>query len=258
MIDAERGDLICSYENCAYSGRDRAPLASDPQNPNMAICGCTNGKGLITFDLRKQQPAHFALDVHSTVIRDIIYLDQSWPFGDSRQGTVVSLSLDGVCKVSTVTGDGQVLHVFDVKHRSNCVTATPDVYSMSNQEGFESLMMIGGDCLSRYMPRPSGQDYARGNGLFTYAPNEPIHKLKYSSNGHLLYASSSGGQVRRYRRIGSEHVLLGQVYSHDDEVLDMDISPNDEYIVTASRNGHVGLLCLGAPSFGWTGYMELA
>lgn len=252
MIDAERGELICSYDNCAYSGRDRAPLASDPQNPHMAICGCTNGKGLITFDLRKQQPAHFALNVHSSLIRDIIYLDQSWPFGESHQSTVVSLSLDGVCKIRTV--DDHVLQVFDVKHRSNCITATPNVYSMSDQEGFESIMMIGGDCLSRY--RPASHDSYR---LHTYAPNEkPIHKLKYTSNGHLLYAISSGGQVRRYRRIGNEHLLLGEVYSHNDEVLDMDISPNDEYIVTASRDGHVGLLCLGAPSFGWTGYMQLA
>lgn len=253
MIDAERGELICSYDNCAYSGKDRAPLASDPQDPHMAICGCTNGKGLITFDLRKQQPAHFALNVHASLIRDIIYLDRSWPYGENTQGTVVSLSLDGVCKVRTV--DDRVLDVFDVKHRSNCITATPDVYSISPQEGFESLMMIGGDCLSEYMPAPRGKE----SRLYPLGPNDkPIYKLKYTSNGHLLYAISSGGLVRRFRRKDKKHLLLGEVYSHNDEVIDMDISPNDEYVVTASRDGNVGVLCLGAPSHGWTGFMEHA
>lgn len=254
VIDAERGELICSYDNCAYSGKDRAPLASDPRNPYLAICGCTNGKGLTTFDLRKQQPAHFALNIHSSLIRDIIYLDESWPFGGGHQHSrVVSLSLDGVCKIRTI--DDRELHVIDVKHRSNCVTATPDIYSVSDEEGFESIMMIGGDNLSGYMPGSPGQE----SRLLTYGPNERyIHKLKYTSNGHLLYAITSGNQLRRYRRLGNRHHYLGEVYSHHDDIIDMDISPNDEYIVTASRDGHVGLLCLGAPSHGWTGFMQFA
>lgn len=227
-------------------------MASNPLDPNLAICGCTNGKGLITFDLRKPSPAHFALNVHSSLIRDIIYLDASWPFAGNRQGTVVSLSLDGICKIRT---DERELHVLDVKHRSNCVTATPDVYSRSNEEGFESIMMIGGDSLSAYLPG-NGSEPPR---LLNYGPNErPIHKFKYTSNGHLLYAISSGGQVRRYRRLGSRHHLLGEVYSHNDEIIDMDISPNDEYLVTASKDGSVGLLCLGAPSYGWTGFVQIA
>lgn len=244
--------MINSYDNCAYAGKERAPLASDPRNPYLAICGCTNGKGLITFDLRKQQPAHFALNVHSSLIRDIIYLDESWPFGDSHQSAVVSLSLDGVCKIRTI--DDRELDVFDVKHRSNCVTATPDIYSISNEEGFESIMMIGGDNLSSYVPGRNQEPR-----LLPYGPSErKVHKLKYTSNGHLLYAISSGGQVRRYRRLGNGHHYLGEVYSHNDEIIDMDISPNDEFIVTASKDGHVGLLCLGAPSYGWTGFMQLA
>lgn len=244
--------MICSYDNCAYAGKEKAPLASNPLDPNLAICGCTNGKGLITFDLRKPSPAHFALNVHSSLIRDIIYLDASWPFAGNRQGTVVSLSLDGICKIRT---DERELHVLDVKHRSNCVTATPDVYSRSNEEGFESIMMIGGDSLSAYLPG-NGSEPPR---LLNYGPNErPIHKFKYTSNGHLLYAISSGGQVRRYRRLGSRHHLLGEVYAHNDEIIDMDISPNDEYLVTASKDGSVGLLCLGAPSYGWTGFVQIA
>lgn len=255
MIDIEKGgEQVCAYDNCAYSGKDRAPLASDPRNPNLAICGCTKGKGLITFDLRKPRPAHFALDVHSSLIKDIIYLDESWPFGDRHQGNIVSLSLDGICKIRTL--DDREIHVLDVKHLSNCVTATPNIYSTSDEEGFENIMMIGGDNLSGYVPAYRGQDPQ----MLTYGLNgeRPVYKLKYTSNGHILYAISSGGQVRRYQRFGARHNFLGTVYSHNDEAVDMDISPNDEYIVSGAKDGHIGLLCLGAPSYGWTGFMQLA
>lgn len=279
VIDAERGELVCSYDNCAYSGESRAPLASDPRNPYLAICGCTNGKGLIAFDLRKQKPAHFASNIHSSLIKDVIYLDESWPFGDGHQGTIVSVSLDGVCKVRTM--DDRELHVFDVKHQSNCLTATPDVYSPASRltnppdyydeigDSFESIMMIGGNNLSAYIPgnkvvEPRLLNYGSMNER---DEDEVINKLKYTSNGHLLYAITntrtfhgqmSGGLVKRYRRFGNGHNYLGEVYSHNDEIMDMDLSPNDEYIVTGSRDGHVGLMCLGAPSFGWTGFMQLA
>lgn len=244
--------MICSYDNCAYAGKENTPLASNPQDSNLAICGCTNGKGLITFDLRKPQPAHFAANVHSTLIRDITYLDGSWPFAGNPEGTVVSLSEDGICKIRT---DERELHVLDVKFPANCVTVTPDVYSNSKVEGFESIMMIGGNNLSAYLPGNAGA----APRLLNYGPNErSIHKLKYTSNGHLLYAISKGGQVIRYRRLGSKHHPLGEVYSHNDEIIDMDISPNDEYLVTASRDGSVGVLCLGAPSYGWTGFMQIA
>lgn len=253
MIDAERGELICSYDNCAYSGKDRAPLASDPRNPNLAICGCTNGRGLITFDLRKQQPAHFALNIHSSLIRDIIYLDESWPFGDSTQRTVASLSLDGICKIRSI--DNCELYVIDVKHRSNCVTVAPDTYFMLEHGGFESIMMVGGDCLTGFMPE-SGR---YSSSLLNCASIDgPINKLRYTSNGCLLYAISSSGAVGKFRRNGNRHDYLGQVYLHNDEIIDMDLSPNDEYLVTASKDGTVGLLCLGTPSHGWTGFMQLA
>lgn len=253
VIDPETCDIIYSYNDCAYSGKDRAPLASDPQNPNIAVCACTNGKGLTIFDLRRNQPAHFSMDIHSTLITDVIYLDESWPFGANRNGSVVSLSSDGVCKIMTL--DDRVLQEFDVKHRSNCLTATPDVYSVADEHGFESNLMIGGDLLSTYLPGNQNQPPR----LFTYGYHEKtIQKLKYTSNEHLLYAITTKGQVRRYKRMGDKHHYLGEVYSHEDDCLDMDISPNDEYIATASQNGSVGLMCLGAPSHGWTDYMELA
>lgn len=248
VLDAERGVLVCNYENCAYAGKERAPLASDPHDPNLAVCACTNGKGLVFFDLRKQQPIRFSLGTHSSVIRDIIYLDDSWPFGS--QTTFVSVSLDGICKIRTL--DDKQLHCMDVKHRSNCLAATSDNYSMLDDHGLKSLMMIGGDNLTGYL---AGTDQR----LITFSPCErPIQKLRYTSNGHFLFTASSEGQVSRYRAIDEDLQFINHLYSHKDDIIDMDISPTDEFIVTSSRDGTVGLQCLGVPSYGWTGFMQLA
>lgn len=240
--------MVSHYDNCAYAEKERAPLATNPRDPNLAMCASTNGKGLIAFDLRKAYPAQFLFSLHSTVIKDIIYLDETWPFG--HHSTIVSVSSDGVCKIRTL--DDKHIHSIDVLHRSNCLTATPDTYLMSEDYGLRSLLMIGGDKFSGYMPGPDSK-------LIDFGPSEiPIQRLKYTSNGHLLYTASSKGQVARLRRVGDELKFVNNVYSHKDEIIDMDISPTDEYLVTSSRDGTVGLLCLGVPSYGWTGFMELA
>lgn len=240
--------LVCNYDNCAYSGKERAPLASDPHNPNMVICGCTNGKGWIMFDLRKQQPALFSLNVHTSVMRDITYLDESWPFG--HQNTAASVSLDGVCKIRSF--DDKEVHSIDVGFRSNCIAASPDCFYMSDDHGLKGSLMIGGDGLSGYMAELESK--VINFGLY----EKPIQKLKYTSNGHFLYTASSDGQVYKFRRLDGELQFLSEVYSHRDEIVDMDISTTDEFIVTASRDGTVGLMCLGVPSYGWTGFMQLA
>lgn len=232
----------------------------------MAICSCTNGKGLITFDLRQQKPAHTALNVHSSVIKDIMYLDSSWPYGE-RDGTVVSLGADGTCKIRTI--DDRVLDVIVSKSAANCMAATHSncflfvngsYHNSCGDGGLDSRIVIGGNDLIEYLPPMKGRRGEITANRANCPPyyNESFYKLKYTSSGHLLYSVSNGGRVTRYQRCSTFHDMLGVVYTHEEEILDMDISANDEYIVTASRNGTVGLLCLGAPSFGWTGYMELA
>lgn len=249
MIDAERGQLICNYDNCAYSGRDRAPLATHPNNPYLAVCGCTNGKGLITFDLRKQQPYNFALNVHSTVIKDIVYFDESWPF--SRQESILSLGSDGVCKIR-LGFDDKHIPIFDLRNRSNCICPTPESYCDNKLNGlYRSMVLIGGDNLYGYTP---GSGHERLNfGHF----DKPIQRMKFTSNGHFLYIAT-GEKVQRWQRIDRELRFLNEVYSHKDDIVDMDISQTDEYIITASKDGTVGLVYLGEPSHGWTAHMELA
>src|SRR5690606_17693017 len=71
---------------------------------------------------------------------------------------------------------------------------------------------------------------------------QPFIKMKYSSSGGLLYAAVSNNQVLKYRRHPNGHRLVGGVLTHRAEINDMDISPFDEYLVTASRDRTVGIL----------------
>lgn len=99
VLDTETGQQIITYNDCAFSGRERTPLATDPVCPHLAVCSCVNGKGLTLFDLRMPLPLDFVLDLHSNVIRDITFLHQSWPFVKSNQSALLSLSYEGVVKV---------------------------------------------------------------------------------------------------------------------------------------------------------------
>jgi hypothetical protein len=112
-------------------------------------------------------------------------------------------------------------------------------------------MMIGGDFISGYKPECGLVERQKE------MPHNPIWKLRYTSNGSLLYAACDGGKIRRYRRYPRHHQYVGDVFSHKADVYDMDISPYDEFLVTASRDKLVGVLCLGPPNHGWTGCYEL-
>ncbi|XP_075586132.1 uncharacterized protein LOC124490657 [Dermatophagoides farinae] len=97
------------------------------------------------------------------------------------------------------------------------------------------------------------------NGISNSTMNHPqqINRLRFSSNGAHLYAAGEGGFVRQYRRYPNLNVhCLGEVYRHRGDILDMDISPYDEFLVTASKDKTVGFICLGSPSHGWTEYYE--
>ncbi|RWS01659.1 hypothetical protein B4U79_07745, partial [Dinothrombium tinctorium] len=115
VLDVERGEQINCYDNCAFNGRDgKVPLAADPYCPHFAVCSCVNGKGLTLFDLRMPLPLDFVFDI--------------------------------------TTPDGRFLHCFEVGHTSNSITATPELYGSSTDDGFSSLMMIGGESMTGYGP----------------------------------------------------------------------------------------------------------
>ena len=81
VVDVERGDQVQSFDNCAYPAhRERIPLAVDPICPYIAVCSCVNGRGLSLFDLRMPLPLEFLFELHTSVIRDIAFLDSSWPY----------------------------------------------------------------------------------------------------------------------------------------------------------------------------------
>lgn len=257
IIDVEAGKAVFQYTDCSYSGRERSALATDPNNSNIAICTSSDGTGLTTLDLRKKDPVHFAPNRHKTVIRDIIFMDESWPYAGSGVQTIASVSLDGHCNIRTLDDR----HVFDfcVGHIANCLTATPDFISGNHEDGFASMIMIGGSKLTGYMPgSPTGNGQILTYGDESFGCDVHIQKIKYTSNGHYLFTASSDGLVCRYRRVGDDYHIMNEVYSHNREIVDMDICPTDEFLVTASRGGDVGVLRLGLASHGWTGFMQKA
>lgn len=249
VIDVGRGDQLISYDNCAFNGRDRTGLAADPICPNMAVCVCVNGKGLTLFDLRMPLPLDFLYDVHGNVVRDVTFLHNSWPWVCGHQSALMSASVDGVCKI--VTLDGRLLHCIEAGHSVNSISVTPEIYGTAAEDGFSSLLLLGGDSISSYVPNVGVQEKLNEHR------EAPIWKLRYTSNGSQLYTVCDNGVVRRYRRYPDRHDYLGEVFCHRGDIQDMDISPYDEYIITASKDRSVGILCLGAPNHGSTEYSEL-
>ncbi|XP_054165732.1 uncharacterized protein LOC128963253 [Oppia nitens] len=253
VLDVETGQQLMCYDNCAFNGRERAALATDPACPHLAVCSCVNGKGLTFFDLRMPLPLDFIFDLHPDVIRDITFLHNSWPFVKStHQQAVLSVSAQGIVKATAV--DGRFLHCFEVGHASNTVALTPEEYGSALDDGFSSVMMVGGASISSYVPESGIQE----RQCLPDFGKQQIWKLRYSSNGSLLYAAGDGGVIRRYRRYPNYHKCLGELFRHKGDVQDMDISPYDEFLVTASKDKTVGLICLGAPNHGWTQYCELS
>ncbi|XP_077547411.1 uncharacterized protein LOC144159658 isoform X2 [Haemaphysalis longicornis] len=232
VIDVERGEQVMTYDNCAYDARERASLAADPICPNMAVCSSANGR------------------LHDNAIRDLLFLHSSWPFVRSHQSTVLSLSAEGVCKVTTL--DGRYLHGFEVGHGANSVEATPEAYGSGADDGFCSVVLVGGDAVSGYVPDVGVQERLREHG------HESVWKVRYTSNGGLLYTACNRGVVRRYRRYPDRHKFLGEVLWHEANIQDMDLSPYDDYLITASKDRSVGVLPLGSPNHGWTEYCELS
>lgn len=249
VVDVERGEQLLAYDNCAFSGRDRTGLAADPVCPNMAVSVAVNGKGLTLLDLRMPLPLDFVYDLHSSVIRDLAFMHPSWPWVRGQQSALLTAGGDGTCKVSTL--DGRVLHAFQAGHQVNTICPTPEPYNIGAEDGFYSVIMSGGDMVSAYVPDTGIQEHLKEHR------DMQVWKLRYTSNGSQLYSVCDGGIVRRYRRYPDHHEYLGEVYRHKGDIQDLDISPYDEYIITASKDRSVGVLRLGAPNHGWTEYSEL-
>ncbi|XP_015602283.1 uncharacterized protein LOC107271143 isoform X2 [Cephus cinctus] len=238
------GSRIVAATN-ARSGRDRTGLATDPSGPNLAISVAVNGKGLTLVDLRMPLPLDYVNDLHGSIIRDICFVPSSWPW----QNSILTGSSDGTCKVSSP--DGRVLHAFQTGHAVNTVCITPEPFTRNAADGFCSLIMSGGDLVSSYVPDSGVQEFLKEH------KDSPIWKLRYTSNGSTLYSVCDGGILRRYRRYPDHHEYLGEVYRHRGDIQDLDVSPYDEYIITASKDRSVGVLLLGSPNHGFTEYIDL-
>ncbi|KAE9532922.1 hypothetical protein AGLY_009350 [Aphis glycines] len=214
VVDVERGEQLLAYDNCAASGRDRTGLATDPTSPNIAVSVAVNGKGLTLLDLRMPLPLDYVYDVssqrkwslqlHSSTIRDIVFLESSWPWATSSGvlSTLITAGSDGCCKVCTM--DGRILHTFYSGRHLNTVCPTPEPYQGFLSNGFYSVIMSGGDKITSYVPNLGIQE------SFCENRDKPIWKVRYTSNGSFLYSVCEGGVVRKYRRYPDRHEYLGE------------------------------------------------
>ena len=78
VVDVERGEQLLAYDNCAFSGRERVGVATDPVCPSLAVCVSVNGKGLTLLDLRMPLPLEFFYEVSKIVdgektVREIVF-----------------------------------------------------------------------------------------------------------------------------------------------------------------------------------------
>jgi len=250
VVDVERGEQVSAYDNCVYSGRDRTGLAAHPICPFMAVCVAVNGKGISLIDFRMPLPLDFIYDGQRGIVRDIVFAGPGWPWGRGLMCTIILGTTDGFVKVCSV--DGRLLHNFHAGHSVNTVAVTPEPFSKpQNALGFHSMVVCGGEKVSGYVPEVGIQEVLKEH------KNESVCKLKYTSTGSLLYSVGKGGVLRRYRRYPNYHEYLGEVFRHTSDIQDMDISSFDEYLITASKDGKVGLLRLGSPTHGYTAYCEL-
>ncbi|XP_039295947.1 uncharacterized protein LOC111057014 [Nilaparvata lugens] len=222
VVDVERGEQLLAYDNCAFSGQDRTGLAADPTQPNMAVSVAVNGKGLTLLDLRMPLPLDFVYDLHGSIIRDVCFLGGGWPWGGCNG--LLSSSAEGAVKVCTL--DGRLLHTYHAGHSVNTVCPTPEPYHSAHDDtGFNSVIMNGGDIISAYVPDTGNQEKLKEN------KDMPVWKLRYTSQGSLLYSACEGGVLRRYRRYPDHHEYLGEVLRHKGDIQDFDISPYDECIL---------------------------
>lgn len=253
VIDVETSQPVQHYDNVSYAAKERVPIAADPTNPNIGMCITLNGRGLVTLDARLPQPAYFAMDIHPCIIHDFAYLKPDWPIGPKGESTLVSLSRDGLCKFTN--REGLEIQRFDTQHRSYCIEPTPDDYLHSDEEQVESHILIGGEKLSCYRPAKPAKEPLLVTSAFN---RKPMYKICYLSSCFLFYTISCDEAVRLYRRRGHQHEYVKEMYTHNDVIMDVDISPVDEYIVTCSRDGQICVLRLGNPSRGASQYYEYA
>jgi WD40 repeat protein len=155
------------------------------------------------------------------------------------------------------------MHTRHVGHALNTIAFTPEPYQSYSDDGFSSLITCGGDYISSYTPIVANNTSSQSSQNFVMCDtikenlNAPIWKLKYTNDGNTCFCSDDSGYIRKYRRMNNQLHYQGIVFQHKGDVQDLDISPYDEFLVTASKDKTVGLITLGSPNHGSTEYCEL-
>ncbi|KAK7066262.1 hypothetical protein SK128_008406 [Halocaridina rubra] len=282
VIDVERGDPVLTYDSCASPGEGRQPLVMHPDIAYLAACATVNARGITLIDIRMPLPLDFIFDIHEDCINDICFMDGSWPWGSGNMVLVSGSSL-GQMKVHGL--DGRPVYSFTVPSPLTCMAPSPEAYNKTISQGYPSVMMAStGEGLVCWCV---GEQPWKWESQ-TVSPNR-VTRMRYSHSGGILYTAQgkmnslvhypvysrfhflinfnlfpsnnglffpTGKMVTRYRRYPDRHQHDGSIFTHAAPVLDLDISPYNEYLVSAAHDNTIGLHRLGSPSHGWTQYCE--
>ncbi|RWS01529.1 hypothetical protein B4U79_12775, partial [Dinothrombium tinctorium] len=163
-----------TVKGVAFSPKDRYLFASGGSEGKVNLYSCSNSLShqlIISYHLTNSNIARninglrFTSDgrriLCATTSRRLTVLDvergeqincyDNCAF-NGRDGKV-PLAADPYCPhFAITTPDGRFLHCFEVGHTSNSITATPELYGSSTDDGFSSLMMIGGESMTGYGP----------------------------------------------------------------------------------------------------------
>lgn len=81
--------------------------------------------------------------LHESQIRDVCFLNGSWPWARGHQTSILTAGYEGSIKICTL--DGRVLHSFHAGHCVNTVCPTPETFNHCAEDGFYSKSIFKND-----------------------------------------------------------------------------------------------------------------
>ncbi|KAL6073569.1 hypothetical protein QOT17_004876 [Balamuthia mandrillaris] len=260
VVDVERWEPLHQYANQFFGGSDRGALAISQEDPNLVAGGGNPGAEHALFDIRVKDKPIRTWKVHTHTIRDMCFVDGSW-FGLSSGELLLSCGSGAnssgqaiLCDLAgNVLASRCIMEVGESPHwlaGAYSVTVTPPYFGSGNKAKYDSKRCVTVGLNGKVLLLPCNQ-FTNSNYekfvFLSHLPQRPVWKLRYNSNGTLLFAASDGGVVNMYhRKEDGSHIMVKKIIQHLNDIEDCDISIHDNYLITASQDDTIGIV---APVF---------
>lgn len=133
----------------------------------------------------------------------------------------------------------------------NSITITPEPYDASPFDFQSSFVGCGNEVVS-FRLSPNGLLEDR-NVIMAQTPDNgrPLWRVKYTSDGVNMFVACDNGRLKWFKRAkNGAHELFLDSQKHLDDIEDISISCDDQYIAMASQDRTVGLMRIGTPTCG--------